>query len=560
VNSLLQYNNDDLLNLKLKVAHDFQKQLLEITSLVRVINNYYFKKSRLDSKNSKFSSSDYNFIYNKDSYKFPDSTLLFENWMLLGMESLYPRLALHYVFPGLLKGERRRNLFQFTFSTSRGFGFPIYFGPEFYDYILKYGKVLEPLFKWSHTVCHRANQAIFLVANRLKIKRHHLGEYESAIISEYKNGIYKGVSTLLHGYFTTDPKTLGIYSSLDKALDNLAFSYSIGDHAIKVETKIPDNTRLVPLIPHHEVNKKYKLDFYSYVLELLLFQKLLIKKIIDLKQRKKDLLSTLGWIEKIKLRINQSRYFSIQGIKNSEKFMKIEFCIKSIRLMEELMNLIWITPLHSHTYHSLTPFEFEILGFKQSFLLEDKFYENSDSIFLLYIKHKENKNNFNFKESEVVQKIISLRDLMGKMWLNFKDNHISFALDELEKLSTLSYKNQDFKKKAVSYIDKLIPIFSIYEIFNRPLSETIYPELTPQKKRLWMYIARFFASRYNLLGVSLMRHYNNLAFYNWSYLIKKKKLSFLQYFEFVVKLPIWKYIPIETKRRIIHNLNIYNTV
>jgi hypothetical protein len=149
---------------------------------------------------------------------------------------------------------------------------------------------------------------------------------------------------------------------------------------------------------------------------------------------------------------------------------------------------------------------------------------------------------------------------MGKMWLNFKDNHISFALEELEKLSTLSYKNQDFKKKAVSYVDKLIPIFSIYEIFNRPLSETIYPELTPQKKRLWMYIARFFASRYNLLGVSLMRHYNNLAFYNWSYLIKKKKLSFLQYFEFVVKLPIWKYIPIETKRRIIHNLNIYNTV
>jgi len=558
VSSLLQDNDKIRSNLTLKVAHDFQRQLLEITSLVRVINNYFYKKTRKSSTNSKIKKSNYNYGYTKDSYKFPESILLFENWVILGTESLYPRLALHYIFPGLLKGETRRNLLQFTFSTSRGFGFPIYFGPEFYGYILKYGKVLEPLFKWSHTVCHRANQAIFLVANRFKVKRHHLGEYESAIISEYKNGIYKGISTLLHGYFTSAPKTLGIYSSLDKALENLAFSYSIGDHAIKVETKIPDKTRVIPFIPHHKIKENYKVDFYSYLLQLFLFQKLLIRKIIDFKQRKKDLLKSFGWIGKIKLRINQSRYFSLQSLKNSKKAMKVEFYIKSIQLMEELLNLIWITPLHSHTYHSLTPFELNSLDIKHLIPSEEKLYEDVDSIFLLYIKYKELKNDFTFDITEVIQQISFLRDLMGKMWLNFKEHHINFAINELKKLSVLSYRSRDFKERAINFIDTLIPIFSIYEIFNRPLSETIYPELTPQRRRIGVYIARFFASRYNILGVNLMRHYNNLAFNNWAYLIKKKKLSFLQYFEFVLRLPIWKSIPIEIKKRIIHNLNIVN--
>ena len=551
----MQYNNDLLSSLGLKVSNDFQRQLLEITSLIRVVNNYYFKKTRINSRYSKINSSKYNFLDNKDLYKFPESYILFEIWMSLGMESLYPRLALHYVFPGLLKGEKKRNLFQFTFSTSRGFGFPIYFGPEFYGYILKYGKILEPLFKWSHTVCHRANQAIFLVENRIKVKRHHPGEYESAIISEYKNGIYKGISTLLHGYFTSAPKTLGIYSSLDKALENLAFSYSIGDHAIKVETNMPNKIRTVPLIHHNKIKEKYEVDFYSYILQLFLFQKLLIKKILDLKKKKKDLLSTLGWLEKIKLRINQSKYFSLQSLR-TEKFRKIECYMKSIRLMENLMNLIWITPLLSHTYHSLTPFELNYLDLKLLLPLEKKYYEKSDSIFILSIKCEENKNGFTFKQSEVIQQIESLRDLMGMMWLNFKDNHINFAIEELNKLSALSYKNQEFKKKTITSINKLIPIFSIYEIFNRSLSETIYPELTPQRKRLGAYIARFFSSRYNLLGVNLMRHFNKLAFNNWSYLIKKKKLSFLEYFEFILKLPIWKHIPAEIKKRIIHNLNV----
>lgn len=554
MNSLLQNTNDNFSNLKLKVSNDFLRQLLEVPSLIRVINNYYFKKNVGNYTKSKIDSLKYNFLEKKDVYQFPDSTLLFEFWMNLGMESLYPRLALHYTFPGFLKGEKQRNLFQFTFSTSRGFGFPIYFGPEFYGYLLKYGKVLEPLFKWSHTVCHRANQAIFLVDNRFKIKRHHPGEYESAIISEHKNGIFKGVSTLLHGYFTGDPKTLGIYSSLEKALENLAFSYSVGDHAIKVETKIPDKIKYIPLISHHAIKKKYKIDFYSYIIQLFYFQRLLIKKIIELKKRKKALLGEIRWIEKMKLRINQSRYFSLQSLTKSKKSMEIEFCIKSIRLMEKLMNLIWITPLHSHTYHSLTPFEINSPEFNLP--TENEHSEKFDSIFLLYIKSEEKNFDFLFNESEVIGQIESLRNSMGTMWSNFKNNHISFASEELKRLSAIYDKNSTFKKETIITLDKLIPIFSIYEIFSRSLSETIYPEATPQKKMFGAYIARFFASRYNLFGVSLMRHFNKLAFNNWAYLIKKNKLSFKQYFKLILKLPIWKYIPEEIKERIIQNLSV----
>jgi hypothetical protein len=550
VNSLLLDDNK-LSNTKLKVSHDFQRQILEITSLIRVVNYFYFKKTQIDYKNNKEDSLKTYFSDYKDSYKFPESTLLFEQWMKLGMDSLYPRLALHYIFPGFLKGEKIRNLFQFTFSTSRGFGFPIYFGPEFYGYILKYGKVLEPLFKWSHTVCHRANQAIFLFDTLFNINRHHLGEYESAIISEYKNGIFKGISTLLHGYFTRDPKTLGIYSSLGKALENLTFSYSVGDHAIKVETKTPDKVKYIPLISHQEIKESYNIDFYSYTLQLFFFQKLLIKKIIEYKKQKKSIISTLKWIEKIKFRINQSKYFSLKSLEKSENFINVDRCIKSIQLMEKLIDLIWITPLQSHTYHSLTHFELSSLDFN-TYNPQEKV----DSIFLVYIEYEENKKNFCFKESEVIQQIESMRDLMGEMWLKFRDYHINNALKELNKLDTPIYNNTLFKKNAIKYINKLIPIFSIYEIFNRPLSETIYPEATPERKRLGTFIARFFASRYNLFGVNLMRHFNNLAFNNWAYFIKKKRISLNHFFEFILKLPIWKYIPTEVKRKIIYNLNL----
>ena len=551
-------NKDELSNFKLKVNHDYERQILEITSLIRVVNNYYFKKRYLNSKYNNSESSKFDFLEQKDSFRFPDSILLFESWISLGLDALYPRLALHYVFPAFLKGEKKRNLFQFTFSTSRGFGFPIYFGPEFYGYILKYGKVLEPLFKWCHTVCHRANQAIYLVENRFGIQRHHLGEFESAIISQYKNGIFKGIDTLLHGYFTSDPKTIGIYSSLKKALENLAFSYSVGDHAIKVETKIPCKIKYIPLINYNSIKVKYNIDFYPYVIQLFMFQNLLIKKILEYKEQRKNLINSLNWFEKIKLKIDESKNFSLQSLRSSNKFIKIENCGKYIKLMEGLMKLIWITPLFCHTSHILTEYEINILNLKKINHANRTSKEEIDSVFLFYIDYEEQRNNFYFEECAVIDKVNYLRDIIGKMWLNFKSNHFNYAMLKLKELSSFSWRDKDFKNKTNNYIDNLIPIFSIYEIFNRPLSETVYPEATPQRKRVGKYIARFLASKYNLFGVNLMRHFNNLAFNNWSYFIKKKKINLIDFFEFILKLPIWKYIPLDVKRRIIRILKNNN--
>jgi len=163
-----------------KVAHDLQRQLLEIPSFLRVMNNYYQKKIYLqrqikslfikrfkegcleDNKGwlytipTALNTLRDDFLSKKDSFKFPDNIILFEAWMHLGINALYPRVVLHFKFPGFLKGEKVRNVFQFIYSTSRGFGFPIYFGPEFYDYKLKFHAgsfdfhyfAIAPYLKW----------------------------------------------------------------------------------------------------------------------------------------------------------------------------------------------------------------------------------------------------------------------------------------------------------------------------------------------------------------------------------------------------------------------------
>ncbi|TFG04220.1 MAG: hypothetical protein EU539_11225, partial [Promethearchaeota archaeon] len=225
-----------------RITHDFKRRILEILSLFRVMNNYYYKKGEIQRQIQplvfkKFKESiktiikrgdwlftiptalntlSEDFINRRDSFRFPDSIILFEAWMNLGTDALYPRMVIQFKFPGFLKGEKTRNVFQFIFSSSRGFGFPIYFSPKFYNYDLGFLKYLEPILKWSYTVCHRANQAIFLVNKRLRSKRHHPGEFESVIISEYNRNVFKGINTLLHGYFTGDPKHLGEYASLEE--------------------------------------------------------------------------------------------------------------------------------------------------------------------------------------------------------------------------------------------------------------------------------------------------------------------------------------------------------
>jgi len=473
--------------------------------------------------------------------------------MNLGFGALFPRIAIHYKFPGFLKGEKTRNVFQFMYSTSRGFGFPIYFGPEFYGYILTIGKLLEPLFKWSHTICHRANQAIFLVGKKYGIKRHHPGEFESVIISEYKNNLFKGIDTLLHGYYTQDPKTLGVFPSLENALDNVTFSYSVGDHAMSVEIEKSKKIISVPLITHDTIVRKYNVNFYDYLDNLIATEKLIKRKIIHFKQLKKEFISNLKRTDRIKFRIDQSKSFSVPSLKISQKFSKIQECSLHIRLMEIIMKMLWTTPLYTHTIHKTIDEDFNLQKQKRNDFITDFSKLSIDSIFLLYIKKFEENNSFFFKEIEVINELIKLRDLMGTMWLYFKEKHFNFALKKLNDLSTLSLNDFSYRKVVNEFIDNLIPIFSIYEIFNRTLSESVYPESVPQTKRFGGYLASLLTSRFNPFGINLMNLFNKLAFNNWSYLIINRKLNQKQFFKMIVKLPIWKNIPKTIKKEILNS-------
>ena len=562
---------------QVKIAHDFEKQILEIPSLIRVINNYYYNKSVVQAKlkplalkrfkeglktieNDKYwlntlptalNVLSEDLLHKRDTFRFPDSITLFEAWMNLGFGALYPRLALHYKFPGLLKGEKTRHVFQFTFSTSRGFGFPIYFGPEFYGYLLTIGKILESLFKWSHTICHRANQAIFLVGKKYGIKRHHPGEFESVIISEYENNVFKGIDTLLHGYFTQDPKKLGVYSNLNETLENIMFSYSIGDHAMNIEKKIQKQTINIPLMTHDYIVKKYNVNFYKYLKNLISIKNLLIKKILLYKKQKKEYINNLKRLDRIKFRIDQSKTFSIPSLKLSQRYSKIQEYSLHIKLMERLMEMLWTSPLYTHTIHYALNEESDLQKTAENTPITNFDNKSINSIFLQYKTHFEENNSFIFKELEVLDELERIRDEMGTMWLHFKETHFNFALKKLNALSTLSLDNYDYNKIVNEYINNLIPIFSIYEIFNRSLSESVYPESIPQTKRLGAYIASFLTSRFNPFGMNLMNLFNKLAFYNWSYFILKRKLNRARFFNTIFKLPIWKHIPKNIVKKIL---------
>ena len=100
-------------------------------------------------------------------------------------------------------------------------------------------------------------------------------------------------------------------------------------------------------------------------------------------------------------------------------------------------------------------------------------------------------------------------------------------------------------------LDELLPIIAIFEIFNRPLFESVYPEAIPPTKRLGSYLARFLTSKYNPFGINLIKLLNRLAFYNWGHLIIKKKLDKKHFFTYLLKMPIWKYIPEKNKKKIL---------
>jgi len=213
--------------------------------------------------------------------------------------------------------------------------------------------------------------------------------------------------------------------------------------------------------------------------------------------------------------------------------------------------MLWTTPLYTHTIHKTIDEEFNLQKQKRNDFITDFSKLSIDSIFLLYIKKFEEKNSFLFKEIEVINDLIKLRDLMGTMWLYFKEKHFNLALKKLHDLSTLSLNDFSYRKVVNGHIDNLIPIFSIYEIFNRTLSESVYPESVPQTKRLGGYLASLLTSRFNPFGINLMNLFNKLAFNNWSYLIINRKLNQKQFFKLILKLPIWKNIPKTIKKVIL---------
>ena len=554
---------------QVKVIHDLQRRVMEIPSLMRVMNNYYYKKTAIQKQlkplilnrfkeSIKIITDNHDWLHtipsalgtlsddftNKsDSFKFPDGIILFEAWMNLGYEAMFPRIALHYKFPGFLKGEKTRNLFHFIFSTSRGFGFPIYFKPSFYGNKLKQLKVLEPIFRWVHNICHKANQALFIVSERFNIKRHHPGEFESVIISEYKENQFKGIDTLLHGYFTRDPKLLGTFNNLETVLENISFSYSIGDHAMSIEntTAIPHLS--VRLLTNDLIIEKYNVDFYTYILNLMEFKKILVKEIVKCKRKKKEIMKNFSIFGKILLRLNRSKARSNQIF---YEYLKKE---KSAQLMEDLLNMIWTTPLYTHTIHNSIKQESKYNEFLK------KFEKNAvDSIFSLYIAYFERKNNIIFEENLVLEKIDQLRDNMARMWLYFKERQFNAALRKVKIFSSLSIMDKNYVDIVNKNIDELIPIFSIYELFHRPLAESVYPEADPQIRRFGAYLASFLTSRYNPIGVNLMILFNKLAFNNWSQFILKNQLNQKDLFKEILNLPLWKHIPNHIKDLIL-NLN-----
>jgi len=303
------------------------------------------------------------------------------------------------------------------------------------------------------------------------------------------------------------------------------FSYSIGDHAMSINVLDDKQVLRVPLISHEDILEKYNVDFFSYISNLKAIRFLLIKKIVLTKRSKKELVSKIKVSKMIKLKANTS-------------LNQLSF---NIKIMEKLSQILWTTPLYSHTYHNK-------FGRKE---LNENNLKSFDSIFLEYIKVQENEWDLKFQEEDILAKLKDLRNQMASMWLPFREKHFNFALKKLNELSNLSFGNANYLSIVEELVENLIPVFSIYEIFNRSLSESVYPESIPQTKRLGAYFALFLSSKYNIFGVSLMRFFNKLSYYNWIYLVKKKSLSVPELFNLILRLPIWKHIPFKVKERIL---------
>jgi hypothetical protein len=307
----------------------------------------------------------------------------------------------------------------------------------------------------------------------------------------------------------------------------------------------------IPLITHNFIVQKYDIDFCSYIEKLIKVNKFLTKKISIYKGTRKNSINKLNLIEKIRYRLE----ILIPRMKISKIFSEIEILSLYIRLITKLRETLWTTPLFTHTIHNPTKKE-KNSNITSKISDYDEFdQESTNSILLSLINQYERIYEFKFTDNEVINELKILRDSMGKMWLYFKERQFRYAVNKLNEISSLSVDKQGFNTEVNDYLDKLIPIFSIYELFNRSLVESVYPESIPNTNRVGASLAKFFASKYNPIGINLMNLFNRLAFQNWIFFINKKKLSINQFFNFILRLPIWKNIPENLKRNILNNSN-----
>jgi hypothetical protein len=364
------------------------------------------------------------------------------------------------------------------------------------------------------------------------------------------------VNTLFHGYFTDAPKTLGKYSSFQEVLEDTMFCYRIGDHAIEVKKDKPHYLNLdVPLINHDLIKKRYEVDFYGYIKNLMAVNKLLTKKIQYYRKKRKELINDLPFFDQIKFWLHISKKLSLPRQHLPPKYAEIEKHHKHKHLIEKLRKLLWLTPLFTHTVHDASRVKESFKFSKKAEQLEGYEYdiESSKPIFFTYISNYEKDEEFEFSDPEVLAALEDLRDTMAKMWLYFKERHFKYALKKLNDVARLSTESKEKKAQIETDIRKLIPIIAIYEIFNRPLSESVYPESIPQTKRFKAYLAKFLTSRYNILGLNLIKFFNKLAYRNWAHLITQKEMNLHQFFRFIFSLDIWKHIPGNIKEYLIEN-------
>jgi hypothetical protein len=293
------------------------------------------------------------------------------------------------------------------------------------------------------------------------------------------------------------------------------------------------------------LKEKYDVNFYTYIEKLIEVNRLLLKKKMHYRRKRKEMISNLPIGEKIYFWFSIWKCKLIPGQSLPERFQKIEKIHKHKHLIEKLRSLLWITPLYAHTIHDPSRLKESFKFSKNVKDLDDLDYDISskESIFLTFIRSFEKDHNFCFEDSEILNAVKKLRDEMAKMWLYFKERYFKYALNQLKEMAEYSINDKDYKKKIRTKLKNLIPIMAIFEIFIRPLSESVYPESVPQTQRLGAHLAKFLTSKYNPLGLSLIKFFNILAYRNWSFLITQKRLSFEDFFNTIVDLPIWEDIP-----------------